>query len=48
MKQFHGKALRWEWRDGVVELALDHAPINEIGTVMLADLEQFALSLIHI
>ena len=45
MKQFHGKALRWEWRDGVVELALDHAPINEIGTVMLADLEQFAAAI---
>ena len=42
MKQFSGKALRWEWRDAVVELALDHAPINEIGTAMLADLEQFA------
>src|SRR5271168_5391285 len=42
MKQFQGKALRWEWRDGVVEIALDHAPINEIGTVMLADLERFA------
>ena len=42
MKQFNGKALRWEWRDGVVEVALDHAPINEVGTVMLADLEQFA------
>jgi enoyl-CoA hydratase len=45
MKTFHGKALRWEWRDGVVELALDHAPINEIGTVMLADLEQFAAAI---
>jgi enoyl-CoA hydratase len=45
MKQFHGKALRWEWRDGVVELVLDHAPINEIGTVMLADLEQFAAAI---
>jgi enoyl-CoA hydratase len=45
MKQFRGKALSWEWRDGVVELALDHAPINEIGTVMLADLEQFAAAI---
>jgi len=45
MKQFHGKALRWEWRDGVVEIALDHAPINEIGTVMLGDLEQFAAAI---
>src|SRR5271168_2490438 len=45
MKQFQGKALRWEWRDGVVEIALDHAPINEIGTVMLADLEQCAAAI---
>jgi enoyl-CoA hydratase/carnithine racemase len=42
MKQFQGQALRWERRDGVVEVALDHAPLNEIGTLMLADLEQFA------
>lgn len=41
MKEFHGKALRWEWRDGVVELTLDHAPLNEIGTLLLAELEQF-------
>lgn len=45
MKEFRGKALRWEWRDGVVEVALDHAPINEIGTVMLADLEKFAAAI---
>ncbi|MGA2812676.1 MAG: enoyl-CoA hydratase/isomerase family protein [Candidatus Acidiferrum sp.] len=45
MKAFHGKALRWDWRDGVVELALDHPPINEIGTVMLADLERFAAAI---
>jgi enoyl-CoA hydratase len=41
-KEFRGKALRWEWRDGVVELTLDREPLNEIGTVMLADLEKFA------
>jgi enoyl-CoA hydratase len=45
MKEFAGKALRWEWREGVVEVALDHTPINEIGTVMLADLEQFAAAI---
>lgn len=45
MKQFQGKALCWAWRDGVVEIALNHAPINEIGTVMLADLEQFAAAI---
>jgi enoyl-CoA hydratase len=41
-KEFRGEALRWEWRDGVVEVTLDRAPLNEVGTVMLADLEKFA------
>ena len=41
MKSFSGKTLRWEWRDGVIELALDREPVNEIGTAMLAELEQF-------
>ena len=45
MKSFSGKALRWEWRDGVVELTLDRAPANEIGTAMLAELEQFAAAI---
>jgi enoyl-CoA hydratase/carnithine racemase len=41
MKSFTGKALRWEWRDGVIELTLDREPANEIGLAMLAELEQF-------
>jgi enoyl-CoA hydratase/carnithine racemase len=41
MKSFTGKALRWEWREGIVELTLDREPANEIGTAMLAELEQF-------
>jgi enoyl-CoA hydratase len=41
MRSFKGEALRWEWREGIVELTLDRAPANEIGTVMLAELEQF-------
>jgi enoyl-CoA hydratase/carnithine racemase len=41
VKTFTGKTLRWEWREGVVEVTLDHAPANEIGTAMLAELEQF-------
>jgi enoyl-CoA hydratase len=45
IKEFHGEALRWELRDGVVEVTLDHAPLNEIGTVMLADLERFAAAI---
>jgi enoyl-CoA hydratase/carnithine racemase len=41
VKEFRGEALRWEWRDAIVDLTLDFAPLNEIGTVMLADLEKF-------
>ena len=41
MKSFKGQALRWEWQEGVLELTLDRAPANEIGTVMLDELEQF-------
>jgi enoyl-CoA hydratase/carnithine racemase len=46
MKHFVGKTLSWEWRDGIVELRLDHEPANEIGTEMLADLEKFAAAII--
>src|SRR5260370_36534614 len=41
MKSFTGKTLRWEWREGAIELTLDHEPGNEIGTAMLAELEKF-------
>ena len=41
MKSFAGKALRWEWRDGVMELTLDHEPANEFGMTALAEMEQF-------
>jgi enoyl-CoA hydratase/carnithine racemase len=45
MKEFRGKALRWDWQDGVVEVTLDHEPLNEIGLTMLADLEEFAAAI---
>jgi len=45
MKSFSGKALRWEWRDGVFELMLDYPPANEIGTAMLGELEKFAAAM---
>ena len=45
MKSFTGKALRWEWREGVIELTLDHPPANEIGTVLLGELEQFVAAM---
>ena len=41
MKSFNGAALRWEWRDGIIELTLDREPANEIGSLMLGELEQF-------
>jgi len=44
MKSFKGKTLGWEWRDGTVELTLDHGPANEIGTAMLGELEKFVAS----
>jgi enoyl-CoA hydratase len=45
MKSYTGKTLRWEWRDAILELNLDREPANEIGSAMLADLEQFAAAL---
>jgi enoyl-CoA hydratase/carnithine racemase len=40
MKSSTGKTLRWELREGILELTLDREPANEIGTAMLAELEQ--------
>lgn len=45
MREFRGEALRWEWRDGVVELILDREPLNEIGMLMLGELERFAAAI---
>ena len=47
MKSFTGEALRWEWQESVLELTLDRAPANEIGTVMLAELEKFVAAAKH-
>src|SRR5260370_13083992 len=44
MKRCNGNTLRWEWRERVVELTLDHEPANEIGTAMVAELEKFVAS----
>src|ERR1700691_2409814 len=41
MESFGGRALSWELKDGVVELALHRAPCNEIGSLTLDELEQF-------
>src|SRR5712664_2545776 len=45
MAEFKGKSLSWSVADGIVELALDRAPANEIGLAMLDDLERFAAAL---
>jgi len=45
MNEYTGKALSWKVEDGVIELALDRAPANEIGMAMLDDLERFTAAL---
>jgi enoyl-CoA hydratase len=45
MESFHGRALSWELRDGVVELALHREPCNEIGSLTLDELEKFVATL---
>src|SRR5450432_2948145 len=45
MKSYHGQALSWDWKDGVIELALHRDPCNEIGSLTLGELEQFAAAL---
>ncbi|MBI2956285.1 MAG: enoyl-CoA hydratase/isomerase family protein, partial [Acidobacteria bacterium] len=41
MKNYQGKTLSWELREGVVELALHREPCNEIGSETLEELERF-------
>ncbi len=45
MSEHIEKTLRWKIADGVIELALDRAPANEIGLAMLEDLERFVTAL---
>jgi enoyl-CoA hydratase len=45
VKSFRGEALSWELKDGVIEVVLDRAPCNEIGSIALAELERFAEAL---
>ena len=39
------KTLSWSVADGTIELVLDRAPCNEIGSETLAELEQFVAAL---
>ncbi|MGA2510770.1 MAG: enoyl-CoA hydratase/isomerase family protein [Candidatus Acidiferrales bacterium] len=45
MKTFRSKTLSWQVADGTIELSLDRAPCNEIGTETLAELENFVTAL---
>jgi enoyl-CoA hydratase len=41
MKNFAGKTLSWALAGGTIELVLNRAPCNEIGSATLEELEQF-------
>jgi enoyl-CoA hydratase/carnithine racemase len=41
MKNFQGKTLSWQLREGAIELSLHRPPCNEIGSETLADFEKF-------
>ncbi|HTP44177.1 MAG TPA: enoyl-CoA hydratase/isomerase family protein [Candidatus Acidoferrum sp.] len=41
MRTFQGETLSWRVADGTIELVLDRAPCNEIGSATLAELERF-------
>jgi enoyl-CoA hydratase len=45
VNQFEGKAISWELKGGVIELALHRDPCNEIGSLALEELERFTESL---
>lgn len=45
MMRSHGEALSWELNEGIVELSLHREPANEIGTLMLKELEDFTQAL---
>lgn len=45
MTESKRKTLSWAAAEGVIELVLDHAPCNEIGSQTLTDLEAFTAAL---
>jgi enoyl-CoA hydratase len=45
VKSFRGEAISWELAGGTIELVLDRAPCNEIGSVALSELEKFVAAL---
>lgn len=45
MNEFKGQALSWEVKSGAIELLLHRPPCNELGSLSLAELEQFVEAL---
>jgi enoyl-CoA hydratase len=45
MRNFRGETLSWGVAEGTIELVLDRAPCNEIGSATLAELERFVKAL---
>jgi len=45
MREFSGNTLSWQLSDGTIELVLDRAPCNEIGSATLDELEKFTAAL---
>jgi enoyl-CoA hydratase len=45
VKTFRGKTLSWNAAEGTIELVLNRAPCNEIGSETLGELEHFVASL---
>ena len=45
VEQFKGQTLSWQVISGIIELVLYRSPCNELGSLSLEDLEQFALAL---
>jgi enoyl-CoA hydratase len=45
VKEFAGQALSWKLEKGAIELALHREPCNELGSLSLDELEQFASAL---
>jgi len=41
MNEFRGQTLSWDFKDGLIELALHRQPLNEISSLTVEELEKF-------